>query len=73
MPKMNRIIAKGVSGIYKDKDIEIQIGERSKDCHIFVEGKEILSCFGIHIHMRSNEPTKVIIEKYALGLKGEKE
>lgn len=47
--KINRIIAKGVSGIYKEKDIEIEIKENSEDCKIKVNGEEIKDVFGIHI------------------------
>ena len=63
--KKNLIIAKGVRGIYKDKDIEVEIGESSEKCRIKVNGKEVEDIFGVHIHMRVGKLTKIIIEKYA--------
>lgn len=69
MAKKNIIRATGVSGIYKDKDIEIKIGKNSEDSQVLVNGKEIgKSIFGIHIHMRAGQKTTVILEKHAEGI-----
>ena len=62
--KTNIIIAKGVSGIYKDKEIEVEIGENSQTTFIKVNGKKINSIFGVHIHMRTGEQTTLVLEKY---------
>lgn len=63
---MNRITARGVKGIYRDKNIEIEIGEHSEDCKILVNGKEVQGIFGVHIHMRAGRRTEIIMERYNL-------
>lgn len=65
--KKNLIIAKGVSGIYKE--IEIKIGNRSEDCSIKVNGEEVNLIFGVHIHMRAGQVTTLVLEKYKGDLK----
>ena len=62
--KKNLIIAKGVSGIYKDKEIEVKIGENAHTSTIKVNGKKINSIFGVHIHIRLGKPTTLVLEKY---------
>ena len=64
--KMNRIIAKGVSGIYKDKYIEVKIGENSENCVIKINGKKVKGIFGVHIHLRAGKQTTIVLEKYVM-------
>ncbi len=63
--KINRIIARGVKGIYKDKDIEIGIGMDHRTTFLKVNGKEepIELIQSIHISMRVNQITTITIEK----------
>ena len=61
--KMNRITAKGVSGIYKDEDIEVEIGESSEKCAVKVNGQYVKNILGIHIHMRAGKLTTLVLEK----------
>ncbi len=63
--KKNLIIATGVTGIYKDQDIEIEIGKHSNECHVKVNGKEVNDIFGVHIHLRAGELTTIVLEKFA--------
>ncbi len=65
--EINRVIAKGVSGIYKDKDIEIGIGTDSADTYLKVNGKKVELVQCIHISMRLGKMTTVIIEKLKGG------
>lgn len=62
--KKNIIIAKGVKGIYKDKEIEIKIGNHSDNSDIKVNGKKVRGIFGVHIHIRVDKETTLILEKY---------
>ena len=61
--KKNIIRAMGVSGIYRDKEIEIHIGASSDKTIIKVNGKPVDLIFGAHIHMRTGEMTTVVLEK----------
>ncbi len=61
--KINRITARGVKGIYKDKLIEVHIGKSHVDTHIFVDGKELELVQSIHISMRVDKQTTITIEK----------
>lgn len=67
MARMNRIIAKGISGIFKDSEIEIQIGKDSFSSKILVYGKEIKGIYGAHIHIRAGKPTQIVLEKSVEG------
>ena len=62
--KINRITAKGVKGIYKDKSIEVQIGKSSDDTQIFIDGTKLELVQSIHISMRVGKPTTMTIGKF---------
>ena len=65
--KINRIIARGVTGIYKDKNIEIDIGNTAAETKVFVNGKFIppeALIQSIHIAIRVGKLTTVTIEKF---------
>ncbi len=58
--RKNIVRAKCISGIYKDKDLEIQIGQTGADCKILIGNKDISSkVFSAHIHLEAGEITKV--------------
>jgi len=61
--KVNRITAKCVKGIYKDKEVEIQIGNTHKDTIVKINGKQIPLIQSIHIKMKFNCQTVITIEK----------
>jgi len=63
-PKLNRINAIVKRGIYKDGEIEIEIGETGADSKVKVNGKELHNVIGAHIHMRAGEVTKLCLELY---------
>lgn len=64
--KKNLIRAHVLTGKYKDKDVELEIGEDSSKSKIMIDGKDIgSSVFGIHLHIRVGQLTTLIIEKYA--------
>ena len=65
--KINRITARGVTGIYADKVIEVHIGKSWVDTKIFVDGKELgpqALVQSIHIAIRVGKPTRMTIEKF---------
>ncbi len=65
--KINRITATGVKGIYKDKTIEVHIGDSWGNTNVFIDGKQIKAEDGliqsIHISIRCGKPTVMTIEK----------
>ena len=65
--KINRIIARGVTGIYKDKSIEVHIGKTDVDTKIFVNGKPLELVQSVHISMRVGKLTTMTIEKLKGG------
>ena len=67
--RMNRIIARGVSGMYKDKDIKVEIGETAEKSSVKVNGKDVSGIFGVHIHIRIGKPTTLVLEKYKVNFK----
>lgn len=65
--KINRIIARGVSGIYKDKNIEVHIGNSSNDTKVFINGKEVspeARIQSIYLAIRVGKLTTLTIEKF---------
>ena len=58
----NRILATGVTGIYKDQGIEIVIGNNGHDTIIKANGKEIKNVLGCWIKMIPDKPTTVTLE-----------
>ena len=65
--KINRISAKVIKGIYKDKEIEIEIGKSSDDTKVWLDGKLLppdALIQSIHIAMRVGKMTTVTIEKF---------
>ena len=66
--RTNRIFAKGVSGIYKDKDIEVRIGSNYSNTELLVNGKKVEHIQGIWIKMVVDKPTKIMIERTAQDL-----
>lgn len=67
--KVNRIIARSVTGIFKDKNIEVKIGKTAHESSIKVNGKELKDVFGVHLHIRVGKPTTLVVEKYVGDLK----
>lgn len=63
-PKLNRINAVVKRGIYKDGEIEIEIGKTGEDTKIIFNGKELHNVIGAHIHMRAGDVTKLCLELY---------
>ncbi len=59
----NRITARCVAGIYKDKDMEIEIGNTIEDTKVKVNGKPI-QAQNIWIKIRSGHRTTVTIDKF---------
>ena len=63
--KKNLIRAFVETGKYKDQEVEVEIGKDSHSSKIRVNGKPLNGVFGIHLHIRIEQPTTLIIEKYA--------
>ena len=61
-PKMNRINAIVKKGIYKDGEIEIEIGKTSDDSKVKINGKTLTNVIGAHIHIRVGDVTKLCLE-----------
>lgn len=57
--KKSIVRAKGITGIYSDKSIEIEIGQTAKDCKVKINGKKLSNVHSAHIHMRAGEFTKL--------------
>ena len=58
----NRVRATGVTGIYKGKNIEIDIGATSHDTIIKVNGEEIHNVLGCWIKMLPDKPTTITMD-----------
>jgi len=59
----NLVNATGVSGIYKDKSIELRIGPDAASSELFVDGKKLKNlCIGAWIKIRPGHPTKLFLE-----------
>jgi hypothetical protein len=69
--KHNTVRATGITGIYKDAEIEIDIGQHSHDTQIRINGKKVQNCTGVWIKMRSGEPTRLFLEFVKHGGKQE--
>ena len=66
--RTNRIFAEGISGIYKDKDIEVKIGTSWNNSFLLVDGKKIKHVQEIWIKMAIDKPTKIMIKRIAQDL-----
>ncbi len=64
MSKINRIIAKPATGIFKDKEIEVDFGNNSDDTIVKVNGKLLKNVQFVGIKCRKGEQTKLVIEKF---------
>lgn len=62
--KKNIITAVGLTGIYKDKEIEVEIGKDGSSSKIKINGKELTNVIGVHIHLWPDKPTKLVLEIY---------
>lgn len=60
---INRIISKPATGIYKDKEIEVEFGKSYEDTFVKVDGKIIKGVQFVGIKCRVGEMTKLVIEK----------
>jgi len=61
--KKNTVLARPVKGIYKDKLIEIQIGETGCKSKILINGKDVSErCLGVYIKIKPGELTRVFLE-----------
>ena len=58
----NRVRAIGVTGIFKNQDIEIDIGATGHDTKIKVNGKEIHNVAGCWIKMLPDKITTVTLD-----------
>jgi len=65
--KINRINAIVRKGIYKDKEIEIDIGQTGHTSSVKINGKQLNNVLGAHIHIRAGEITKVCLELFKNG------
>ena len=60
--KKNTVLARPVTGIYKDKLIEIQIGETGETSKILIDGKDVSNkCLGAYIKIKPGELTRVFL------------
>jgi hypothetical protein len=62
--KINRINAIVKKGLYKDEEIEIEIGDEGNNSKIMVNGKILNNVLGAHIHIRVGEKTKLCLELF---------
>lgn len=60
--KKNTVIATGVTGIYKDKQIEVRIGETGTDTEILINNKKVNNCIDICIKIKPDDLTKIHME-----------
>ena len=60
---MNRITCMGVKGIYKDQEIEIELGPTHQETNVFINGKPVDFVQSIHISAKVGEVTTIQIEK----------
>lgn len=63
-PRLNRLNARVIKGIYKDGVIEIKIGKNGDSSEIKVNGEILDNVIGAHIHIRAGEPTKLCLELF---------
>jgi hypothetical protein len=64
MKHTNYIRAIIVSGNYKDKNLEIQIGKTGDETKIFINKKQITNCLGACIQIKPNKPTTLVFELF---------
>ena len=61
--KKNTVLARPITGIYKDKLIEVQIGKSGCESKVFVDGKNVSEkCLGIYIKIKPGELTRIFLE-----------
>ncbi len=61
--KKNTVLARPITGIYKDKWIEIQIGNTGETSKVLVDGKDVSDkCLGAYIKIKPGELTRVFLE-----------
>ena len=65
--KYNRVHATGITGIFKDKQIEILIGDSGGDTVIKVNGKKIDNCVGAWIKILPDRPTKLTLDLFPVN------
>ena len=63
MVKINRIISKPATGIFKDKDIEVEFGKDSSNTYVRINGKILNNVQFVGVKCRAGELPKLVIEK----------
>lgn len=61
-PRINRVIATGLTGKFQGDQIEIDIGKTGNDTIIKVNGKKLDNVIGAFIRMRAGEINKLTLE-----------
>ena len=61
-PRINRVTATGLTGIFKGDQIEIDIGKTGNDTIIKVNGKKLNNVIAAYIKMKSGEINKLTLE-----------
>ena len=60
--RKNIVTATGLTGIYKDKNIVVHIGETGRKSKVFVNGIQLKNVQGVWIKILIDEPTKLTME-----------
>ncbi len=63
MSKINRIIARPATGIYKDKLIEVEFGRDFSDTFVKVDGEILKNVQFVGVKCRVGQFTTLVIEK----------